>query len=63
MRRLGDHARLLATPRGPVVLVRVFSGKEAEAVRRLGGRPVAKAEVAAEALVRWCGVRHERPSA
>lgn len=53
MRRLPDNARLLGTFQGAKVLVRVFSGEQAEAVRRLGGVPVVEAELAAGAALRW----------
>lgn len=53
MRRWEDNTRLLSTLHGPRVFVRVFSEAQAERVRALGGHPVAEAETAAEALLRW----------
>lgn len=53
MRRAEDNARLLSSVRGPVVFVRVFSEREATAIREGGGQPVVEAELAAEALVDW----------
>jgi monovalent cation:H+ antiporter-2, CPA2 family len=53
MRRPEDNARLLAGVQGAPVVVRVFSEGEAETIRRLGGYPVAEAELAAEAICDW----------
>jgi Trk K+ transport system NAD-binding subunit len=58
MRRLDDNLRLLEVFRGPPILVRVFSEAQAALVREAGGRPVAEAEVAADAFLRWI---RERP--
>lgn len=57
MRRADDNARLLASVRGPLVMVRVFSEQEADQVRALGGHPVIEAEVAADALLAWHAAR------
>lgn len=53
MRRVNDNARLLSTLRGATVLVRVFSERDGERIRALGGHAVVEAEAAAEALMKW----------
>ena len=53
MRRMDDNARLLATFGHVKILVRVFSGEQARAVRDGGGVPVVEAELAAGAALDW----------
>ncbi|WP_373048746.1 cation:proton antiporter [Vulgatibacter sp.] len=60
MRRMADSRRLLALVHGPPVVLRVFSDREAEEIRLLGGIAVVEADLACDELVRWYRER-QRP--